>query len=447
MQRWLYAALLILLAACGRGDRPAATPGSRGPVGELSRTTEAAAVEPTVTVPARTATPRPGAPLTHTPLPSATSAPTFTPEPAYPLYTGTPIDQEDTGVQIHLHREDLDGLMAHLEQLGVGWVKSQVSWKLYEPGPGEYDDFRLGELDRLVARAEEAGIRVMLSVAKAPEWSRWTTEMDGPPRDPARFRAFMAFLAGRYQGRVAAYELWNEPNLQREWYGVPLSAAALVELIAAGAEGVRAVDGEAALISAAPATTGVNDGVVAIDDRVYLREMVAAGVTEVVDAIGAHPYGWANRAEATADAPGPGAPSHSNHPSFFFADTLNDYRAILVQGGQPDMAIWVTEFGWGSYQRLERDPPAEVSYMAYVDEWQQALYTMRAYEMAAEMGGLGPMMLWNLNFGPTFGAAYPESAYSLLRPDGSPRPVYRTLATMTGGAGGPAPGYSSGGRP
>ena len=52
----------------------------------------------------------------------------------------------------------------------------------------------------------------------------------------------MAYLAGRYEGRVTAYELWNEPNLQREWNGSPINPADLVRLIGAGAEGVRAAD-------------------------------------------------------------------------------------------------------------------------------------------------------------------------------------------------------------
>jgi hypothetical protein len=66
--------------------------------------------------------------------------------------------------------------------------------------------------------------------------------------------------------------------------------------------------------------------------------------------------------------------------------------------------------------------------MGNVSEWQQAQYTMRAFQLAKEWGVAGPMILWNLNFGPTFGTGYPETSYSVLRPDGSPRPVYLSLA-------------------
>ncbi len=106
------------------------------------------------------------------------------------------------GVQIHIHREDQREILRQLQQLEVGWVKEQVSWKLYEPQPGGYAHDRLAELDALVEAANNNGIQVLLSVSKAPEWSRPTTEMDGPPTDFARFESFMAFLAKRYQGRV-----------------------------------------------------------------------------------------------------------------------------------------------------------------------------------------------------------------------------------------------------
>ena len=82
------------------------------------------------------------------------------------------------------------------------------------------------ELDHLVAEAQQHGLKIMFSVARAPGFSRpEPVEEDGPPSDFTIFRDFMHALSSRYQGRVAAYELWNEPNLKREWRGFDLSAA------------------------------------------------------------------------------------------------------------------------------------------------------------------------------------------------------------------------------
>ena len=63
---------------------------------------------------------------------------------------------------------------------------------------------------------------------------------------------------------------------------------------------------------------------------------------------------------------------------------------------------------------------------------QQAEYTLRAFEIANDMPGLGPQILWNLNFGPRLSSAYAEAGYSLLRPDGSARPAYEAVSTING---------------
>ncbi len=354
-------------------------------------------------------------------------SPSPTPTPAFPAYTGPPLHRDLLGVQIHLMERDQDEIFAHLAALGVGWVKVQVSWKLYEPTPGQLHPERFAELDAFVQRANTQGIQVLLGVSKAPEWSRPTTEMDGPPLDFVLYEQFMHTLAARYRGRVAAYELWNEANLQREWNGFPLGGALFGELLLAGAAGARAADPKAILIAGAPAVTGINDRLTAVDDRLFLQEMLQAGVAGLVDGIGVHPYGYGNPPDSTAVHPSPLTRSHNTHPSFFFADTLNDYRHLLAEHGA-NLPLWVTEFGWGSFENVAAAPPDEAAFMADVSEWQQAVYTLRAVEMAQAGDVAGPMILWNLNFGPLLGTDFSESGYSLLRPDGTKRPLFFSLA-------------------
>jgi hypothetical protein len=392
---------------------------------------ESTAVPPTTTsrlpasptaVPISSIAPPP-ATLTPAPLPM-TASPTAAPN--YPLYDGQPLEPDKIGIQILLREQDQDELFVHLQALGVGWVKIQISWKLYQPEPGEYHEQRFAELDEFINTANTHHINVLLGVSKAPEWSRPTTEMDGPPADFSLYRSFMAFLARRYQNRVQAYELWNEPNLQREWNGMSLNAADFVVLLREGNAGVRTADPQAILISGAPATTGINDGLTAVDDRVFLRQMLAAGAADVVDVIGVHPYGWANPPDSSFANPNTAVPSHNNHPSFFFQDTLNDYGDLLAEFNL-DKPMWITEFGWGSFDGFDSPPPAGAEFMNYVSEWQQALYTLRAFEIAQMNPQIGPVILWNLNFGPLLGNEFSLSGYSLLRPDGTKRPLYFAL--------------------
>ncbi len=87
---------------------------------------------------------------------------------------------------------------------GFGWVKQQVRWSAVETAPGQYD---WTELDNIVGYAALMGVRVLLSVVTAPEWSRAAGGVDGPPDDLTTFGTFLSALATRFSGKVHAYEI------------------------------------------------------------------------------------------------------------------------------------------------------------------------------------------------------------------------------------------------
>jgi polysaccharide biosynthesis protein PslG len=335
-----------------------------------------------------------------------------------------PVPKPDYGVQVHLMAGDVEKTLRWAQGLGVGWIKQQVEWHTIEHGPGNLDWVTL---DRAVEAADRLGFKLLLSVTHAPDWTRDTTLESGPPLDYAEFGRFMEQLATRYEGRVAAYELWNEPNLAREWRGDELDPARFVDLVAEGAQGVRAGDSGAIVISGAPGVTGINDGVTAIDDRVFMRGMYEAGIEQWVDGIGTHPYGYANPPDESVQDAEHAASSHNDHPSFFFRDTLEDYRQIMLEYEDGARHIWITEFGWPSTEGLGEMDTTGWEYAAEVSEKEQADYVVRAFRMGGERDWVGPMFLWNLNLATIWGSSSSFSAYSLLRPDGSYRPAYIAL--------------------
>lgn len=362
-----------------------------------------------------------------TPQPTlqSTSPPTTQPTPTLePTPSPTPVPKPDIGIQGQFIDPNGAEFVNWAADLGVGWIKQQVDWNSIEYEPERY---RWDELDRFVDRAQSHGLKIMLSVARAPGFSRpEPRDEDGPPSDFTVFHRFMLALSSRYRGRVAAYELWNEPNLSREWRGFPLGGEAFVGLIQQGASGVREGDPNAVIVSGAPGVTGIDDKINAIDDRVYLREMIAADVADWVDAIGAHPYGAANPPDERASDPAHKASAYNNHPSFFFLDTIEDYHALLSQAGI-DKPVWITEFGWPSIDRFGNVQTPGWEYAREVTEKDQAAYLLRAIELRRERPWLGPMFIWNLNVAWLLGPDRPESAYGLIRPDGSPRPAYQQL--------------------
>ncbi len=380
-------------------------------------------------------TPSPPSPIPYTihlpiiggstiPTPPPPPPPTEPPVPASPTPLPPPVPKPGYGVQAHLLAGDMAETLRWTQGLGVGWIKQQVEWHAIEHGP---DNFDWALLDRTVEACNGFGFKLLLGVTHAPDWTRISELESGPPANYAEFGRFMEQLAIRYQGRVAAYELWNEPNLAREWRGERLDPARFVALVAEGARAVRAADPDALVISGAPAVTGINDGVEAIDDRVFLRGMYEAGIAQHVDGIGAHPYGFANSPDESWQDPTHVASSHNNHPSFFFRDTLEDYHAIMLEYGDMEHQIWVTEFGWPSTEGMGQMDATGWEYGREVSETQQADYVVRAFRMGDERAWVGPMFLWNLNLAAIWGPGDPVSAYSLLRPDGSYRLAYIAL--------------------
>jgi hypothetical protein len=336
------------------------------------------------------------------------------------------------GVQAHMIGEDLNRIFDYINGMGFNWVKQQVEWKLIEPAKGQY---AWGILDPIVEMANARGVNLLFSVVKAPKWARPANtdfSVEGPPANPQDFADFMAAMAARYRGRVQAYEIWNEQNLWYEWGNEPLDPRRYVQLLAAAYRAIKAADPNAIVVSGALTPTGVNDWKIAVDDAVYLEEMYKAGLARYCDAIGAHPSGYNNPPDVSyTNWSDPTATfGAKGHRSWFFYDTMVTYRNIMVRYGDARKRIWPTEFGWASVEGLGVPPAKGYEYAADNTEAEQAQFLVRAFQLARSWGWVGPMFVWNLNFGPVTGPRDEKAAFGLVRPDWSPRPAYFALRDM-----------------
>jgi hypothetical protein len=156
--------------------------------------------------------------------------------------------------------------------------------------------------------------------------------------------------------------------------------------------------------------------------------MYGAGLAGVSDAVGAHPVGFANPPDSTCCENNPEIPGWDDHPSFFFLDTLQDYRSIMNQNGDDRTFIWATEFGWGSSDGLGIEPPEGLLFVDFTSFDEQADYTVRAYQKGRELGYVGPMFAWNLNLCQVHGIGSVQCYWSFLNPAGDPRSVFNVLA-------------------
>jgi len=366
-------------------------------------------------------------PLAHGPTPpSPTEEPVGT--ESSPT-TGPALIASRLGIQGYFGFDpiEMDEWLTRTQDAGFTWVKYQVSWKATEYPPDQYP--AMATLDAFMNNAERHHLNVLLSVVKAPDWARDITELDGPPREYIEFTSFVQLLATRYKNRLdkmqIAIEIWNEPNTQREWNGAPLSASDYVRLLAGAYVAIKSEDQKYTVISAGLAPTGINDGVTAIDDREYLRQMYEAGLARVADAIGAHPYGWANspRLRCCKDPLGPQV--YDDDPRFFFLNTIDDYRTIQAEYGDSDLHdLWATEFGWATMEGIAAPIPDSSPWFAYVTPEQQARFDRNAFLLMQDKDYMGPMFLWNLNMSALINFDPDHAGYSIFLPPDIPRPAY-----------------------
>jgi len=306
-----------------------------------------------------------------------------------------------------------------IKGMGFNWLKQQVEWRIFEPSKGNFD---WGGLDEVVNVANAHGIRVLFSVLRSPAWA--SGHPDSPPRNFNDYGDFLAALAARYKGRGMAYEVWNEQNLKREWREYPLDACKYVELLKLSYTRIKQADPGAIVVAGALTPTGVNDPNIGIDDRTYLQQMYSCGMRGWFDALGAHPSGFNNPPDADWRTwKDPARPSFKGHPSFFFKNTMEDYRNIMVANGDY-RPIWITEFGWAVGAPL---PGYE--YAAQNSEEERARWFVQAYQMCKNWGFVGVVFLWNLDF--RIVAPGSEMAlFGILNQGWAPTPAYVALRDM-----------------
>ncbi len=198
----------------------------------------------------------------------------------------------------------------------------------------------------------------------------------------------------------------------------------------AGPNAIKTADGQAIVISAGLAPTGLDNGVDAVADRNFLTQMYQAGLAQYADAIGAHPYGWGNAPDSTCCGRDPTVLQWDDSETFFFLETLEDYRTIMTQFNDSGAFIWVTEFGWGSAEGFPVTIAPEFGFVDYVTLDEQSQHTVRAFQIGRDLGYVGPMFVWNLNECQIGGLASYKCYWSLLDPAGNPRPIYHVLRDL-----------------
>ena len=203
------------------------------------------------------------------------------------------------------------------------------SWAAVNPEP---DVFNWADFDAVVAQAEQWGYTNIFYVFGAtPEWAGKPVKGEDkaafgpataqPPKNLDVWRKYVAAVVDRYKGRLAGYEVWNEPASPQFFTGSP---EILTEMTKVAREEIDRIDPGAYLLSAGAQTH--TDPYYEYFEK-YLAELEAADWP--VDGIGVHLY-----------PPGKGTPTTR-------VETINRVQQSLSTVDAPkDLPIWDTEVNY-----------------------------------------------------------------------------------------------------
>lgn len=329
-------------------------------------------------------------------------------------------------------------------QLKFNWVKQQVRWDDFSTAPGQMD---WSGYDVMVDFANERGLKVLLSVVGAPDWSRTYFDANpqaAPPDDLTLFTNFLGEMVDRYKGKIHAIEVWNEQNLDREWDTAEgVKAASYVEMLRLSYQTIKSRDPNIIVISGALSPVGASatdstnpNRVTYMDDFLYFQQMIDAGFLNYADCVGVHHNGinmppdvaWdEGYNDPTAQFRGPfDNPDHS----WSFKSTLWGYHEMVQKAGF-NKPLCVTEFGWATSEGFGATPTdfefADDNTLAEQAEWD-----VQAFQLMREWGFVHLAFLWNLDYSYKggIGATDPNAPYSILDLQGAARPAYGALGEM-----------------
>jgi polysaccharide biosynthesis protein PslG len=179
-------------------------------------------------------------------------------------------------------------------EAGIGWAKQQFIWGEIEPQPGQ---FRWAKYDAIVDLCTTYGLQIVARLDNPPDWSRQDNSVPGrPPDDLDRYGDFVYQFVDHYRGRVHYIQIWNEPNLFREWGNRPVDPAGYVEMLRIAYQRAKEADPNVYVLSAPLAITLGEPHPEpgkwsAMSDLQFLDEMYQAGAAPYFDILAANAFG------------------------------------------------------------------------------------------------------------------------------------------------------------
>ncbi len=324
-----------------------------------------------------------------------------------------------TGLSVGTSLKTVNQRVAMAQSLHARLIRIEIRWSELEPSQqGQLNSQALAFTDYLVNRAAAAGIKVLALVEGTPCWASSapaallaSCKPGGenraaawPPSEPGAFGSFVAFLASRYGPKLAAIEIWNEPDQANQNYlAGPEKAKHYAQILRAAYPAIKRVDPQMTILG----------GSLVGSNGAFLRALYAAGIKGYYDGLSVHFYN-------------------------LVLASLRYTHEVQLQNGD-HTPLWLNEFGWSScwpHQRAQQE-------QACVTKQEQAANLANTFRSLAHTPWVAAEIAYELqgSLGEDFGVLSETGARKpsfaalrsvLLSPFGAPSPVTVQLSARNG---------------
>ncbi len=228
------------------------------------------------------------------------------------------------GIRIALDEETMGTAVACAEQYAFDWIAVDLDWGQFWVSPAAGPDYRT--LDRFMNHARNYQLRVMISIAHAPDWAQTTR---GP--SVKYTSALIAKLLERYPTNIHAIELFPGANTHEGWGREP-DPAKYAALLKGSQRVIERMDRNVSLIAGGfvPTSSGQEGN---MRDTQFLRALYQQGMREENPIIGV-------KLPRTTGHPDDG-------PTLTDDDVIRHYeqvRQVMLENEHRNGLIWMTSF-------------------------------------------------------------------------------------------------------
>lgn len=284
------------------------------------------------------------------------------------------------------------GYVDQMRSAKMTWVKQQLRWNRGDPA---------SVAQGAIQAAHDRGFKILLSVVGYKEQFGSNAGQ--------YYSEFANFLAGVASLGADGIEVWNEPNIDREWPNGQVNGANYTSMLSAAYNAIKGANPNTIVISGAPSPTGFWGGTcqaAGCDDNIFIAQMRNAGAANYMDCVGIH-Y---NEGILPPTARSGDPRGNSSHYTRYYPTMVELYGNTF-----PNKPLCFTELGYLTSEGFG-PLPGGFSWAADTSLQEHATWLGDAVRLSRQGGRVRMLIVWNVDF--TLYGEDPQAGYAIVRNGG-----------------------------